>query len=156
MTTAILAAPGDGVHVHVERLIEICTGLRDVLKQEVDAVRSRAPDRIKALAPRKDVLALAYADELEAVRGARDALATLDPTLKSRFRQTMDAFRAAVEENARALWLAKTANEKLIQAVSEAVARKARPQTAYSRTGTYDGSGAPQSTAVPIALNQQV
>ena len=62
-----------------------------------------------------------------------------------------------VEANARALNAAKTAHERFIKSISDAVSAKAQPIKGYSSAGTYGLSAAPgHNGAPPIALNETI
>jgi hypothetical protein len=141
----------------VEGLIDVMGRLGALLRREIAAVRDRAPERVGAMMEEKQTLATAYADRMRELR--RDAAKTgkIQPGLMARLKTAGEAIRPVIEENARALKATKTAHEKLIKAVSDAVVRKHLPVVNYSKTGAYgQRSSTYRQDAVPIALDQQV
>lgn len=141
----------------VERLIDVIGRLADLMRQEVAALHERAPQRISGLLAEKERLAGAYADEMNLLRGEPGPIRTVEPGLIDRLKAAGESFRAVVEENARALYVAKTVNEKFVRAVSEAVKERARPAINYSSTGSYAGPArASSGEAVAVAVDQSI
>lgn len=135
----------------IDGLIELFATLGGLLAEETAAVRARDYGRLKSLCERKGRLAEAYGAQLQELGESRAG--ALEPGA-ARLRASARELLAVLESNARILNAAKVAHERLIKAIGEAVAAKARPAGGYSRSGAY-GSAGPRAT-VPIALNQSI
>jgi hypothetical protein len=141
----------------VDGLIELFATLGGLLAEETAAVRARDYGRLTSLSERKGRLVESYGTRLHDLgeNGARAG--ALEPGLAARLRASAREFLALLEANARILNASKTAHERLIRAIGDAVAAKARPASGYSKTGSYGSVEARTSrAAVPIALNESI
>jgi hypothetical protein len=146
-----------GVSDHASILIDLFARLRAVLEEETAAVLARDFAQIEALTESKQRLTAAYGHEVQILREAQERGDGLEPRLAARVRAAAHGFMSALEINTRTLSGSKTAHEKVIKSISDAVTAKARPASGYSRTGAY-GADAPSAnkSTVPIALNESV
>jgi flagellar biosynthesis/type III secretory pathway chaperone len=155
MTTMTITAHSSTTSDRVERLIAVLDRLGALLAEEIDAVRMRDYGRIGDLGEQKDRLAQSYRERMRDLREHASNADEVEPRLAARMRDSLKSFLGVVETNARALGAARTAHEKFIKGVSEAVAEKARPVKGYSSAGTYGAPTArPRADSLPIALNE--
>ena len=162
--TTIAAAPVPRISARartaadrVDSLIELFGTLGRLLAEETAAVRARDYGRLESLSERKSQLVDSYGTQLHDLRENGARADALEPGLADRLRAGAREFLGLIEANARMLNAAKTAHERLIRAIGDAVAAKARPASGYSKTGAYGSAGARSSrAAVPIALNERI
>ncbi len=164
MTATALAAPDGIAHItasptstseRIERLISVLDRLAALLSEETKAVRGRDYVQVDALSETKGLLAQNYGERMRELNEYANDDDDVEPGLASRMRDSLKAFLGIVESNARALGAARTAHERFIKGVSEAVAEKARPVKGYSSAGTYGiATNRPRLDSVPIALNE--
>lgn len=141
----------------VKRLITVLETLSHVLDHETQAVRRRDYTSLGPLSQQKSRLTDNYGEQLRDLSANAPAAGDLEPGLAQHFRQTLKRFLRLVESNARALNAAKTAHERFIKSISDAVAAKAQPVKGYSSAGTYGlKASSGRAGATPIALNQTV
>ena len=152
--TARIVARATTPDDRLERLLELLDTLSKVLDDETQAVRRRDYASIDALNERKSRLTESYGQQVQDLSANAPAAEDVEPQLAGRFRSRLRSFLTMVEANARALNAAKTAHERFIKSISDAVAAKAQPIKGYSSAGTYGLSAAPhRNGAPPIALN---
>jgi len=141
----------------IETLIDVLAQLSTLLGEETAAVRARDYRRLEGLTERKGQLAATYGRALGGLAPHHRAGRGIEVRLSARLRTRAREFMASLETNAHALGAAKTAHERLIRSISEAVAATARPARGYSRSGAWRAGGRPGRTEmVPIALNRKV
>ena len=141
----------------LERLISLIETLSKVLDDETQAVRRRDYASIDALNEQKSRLTESYGEQVRDLSTNAPANGNVAPGLADRLRDRLRRFLGLVEANARTLNAAKTAHERLIKSISDAVADKAQPVKGYSRAGTYGiGAASGRAGAPPIALNETI
>lgn len=141
----------------LERLISLIETLSNVLDQEIQAVRRRDYASIDGLNEQKSRLTDSYGEQVRDLSTNAPAEHEIEPRLANRLRQCLRGFLGLVETNARALNAAKTAHERFIKSISDAVAAKAQPIKGYSSAGTYGLSAAPgRNGTPPITLNETI
>ncbi len=141
----------------LERLISLIETLSKVLDDETQAVRRRDYASIGVLNDQKSRLTESYGEQVRDLSANAPASGEVEPRLAERLRVRLRKFLGLVEANARALNAAKTAHERLIKSISDAVADKAQPVKGYSNTGAYGVSTAvSRSGSPPIALNETI
>jgi len=143
-------------HQWIEGMLEVVQRLSTLLATEIDAVRERTPQRVADLAAEKEYLALTYSDQVKALKSNPGMLAKAEESRLGRLRGAIDGFRRVVNENARVLGTAKTANERFIKAVSEAVSERTRPAVTYSKSGVLGLTSRGSAGGLSIALDQSV
>lgn len=153
--SARVTAHPTGATERIEGLISVLDRLADLLSQETQAVQGRDYIQVDALSERKNRLAQSYGERMRDLSEHSGDDDNVEPSLAIRMRESLKTFLGIVETNARALGAARTAHERFIKGVSDAVAEKARPVKGYSRTGGYGIATHQQRTdSVPIALNE--
>ncbi len=141
----------------LERLISLIETLSHVLDQETQAVRRRDYGSIDALNEQKSRLTDSYGEQVRDLSANAPAEDEIEPRLAHRLRDKLRGFLGLVEANARALNAAKTAHERFIKSISDAVSAKAQSIKGYSSAGTYGLSAAPgRNGTPPIALNETI
>jgi len=138
-------------------LITVASRLVDLMAQEIASLREMKIAGIADLQPEKELLVRAYTEHSRALEAAPGQLATVAPAIKQELRHTLERFRTAVGHNERALRAAHDANGRLVEAIVDAVARKRRPSTTYTNTGTLNrrGVGEPH-LSIPLAVDRRL
>jgi len=156
---ALPAAGGEPANLvpRVEGLIDLLGRLAVVLGEEIESIRARQVDRLQPLLERKEALTASTQREMGALGAHGPVGARLEPALRDRLGEALARFRTTVEENARALGIARTAREKLIHAIGDAVRRHRRPVTQYASDGKLARHATTRrDEGVSIALDQKV
>lgn len=155
--SARVVAHATTVDDRLERLLDLLETLSKVLDDETQAVRRRDYASIDALSERKTRLTESYGEQVRDLSANAPAAGEVEPGLAGRLRRSLRGFLRMVEANARALNAAKTAHERFIKSISDAVAAKAQPIKGYSSAGTYGLGATPgRNGAAPIALNETI
>ncbi len=144
------------LHPRIEALIAVGSRLIELMEREIAILRDMRPGDVASLQGEKDALAGAYETHLAALRDEPVLLAALAPPLKDELMRVAMRLNATVAENARALEAARTANERLLKAIVDAVAAERERATGYSQTGARlrpaAGRAAPVSLSVDTRL----
>ncbi len=155
--SARVSARATTANDRLERLISLIETLSRVLDDETQAVRRRDYASIDALNERKSHLTESYGEQVRDLGANAPAAGEVEPGLAHRLRHSLRGFLGLVEANARALNAAKTAHERFIKSISDAVAAKAQPIKGYSSAGTYGlGAASGRNGPPPIALNETI
>jgi hypothetical protein len=153
--TAAALAHNDSARI--ESLIDVVARLAAVLGEETAAVRARDYRRLVALSDQKGRLAESFGRRLGELGRAGPDAPPIEPQLGARLSALVREFTGLLETNARTLGAARSAHERLIRSIGEAVAAKARPVRGYSQSGGYRAEAPSDRTQMlPIALNQKV
>jgi hypothetical protein len=144
------------LHPRIEALIGVGSRLIDLMEREIAILRDMRPGDVTELQDEKGSLAAAYETHLAALRDEPVLLAALAPPLKDELVRVAMRLNATVAANARALDAARTANERLLKAIVEAVTADRARNSGYSRTGATarqaSGRAAPVSLSVDTRL----
>lgn len=130
-------------------LIDLTERLTEVMAREVEHLRAMRSSEIATLQEEKARLAAAYAGAFETVRENPAAVTDAEPRLRGVLKEATASLQATVEDNVRAITAAKALNERLIRALSAAVAETLMPVAAYTSTG---GTAPPASAAGRVSL----
>ncbi|KLN60307.1 hypothetical protein WH96_14145 [Kiloniella spongiae] len=150
--TAIQHTPETTVH----SVIATVKGLVSVMSREIELLRAMKIKEMSQLQEQKLVLVNAYEQGSSQLKKDPSFMQHLDPLLKGELRDVIQLLNTTVTENETALLAAKTSNERLMQAVVEAVQeQQVKSSTSYSQTGVLAAQKA-QSTqsTTPMHLNQ--
>ena len=144
-------------NVAVRDLISICTSLIGLLEQETTLLREMQAGEINSLQDQKSTLALTYQQQIRDLAGDPQCFRAVEPVLRDELRSALEAVNTATVDNERALRAARTANEKVIQAVVDAVAVNDSESATYGRDGSLNlADGATGAPPAAISINQQL
>lgn len=154
MTTAPKTHNAPEATVH--SVIATVKGLVSVMSREIDLLRAMKIKEMSELQEQKLVLVNAYEQGSSQLKKDPSFMQHLDPLLKEELRDVIQLLNTTVTENETALLAAKTSNERLMQAVVEAVQeQKIKSSTSYSQTGVLAAQKAQTAQATtPMHLNQ--
>ncbi|WP_299380697.1 hypothetical protein [uncultured Kiloniella sp.] len=154
MTTAPKTHNAPETTVH--SVIATVKGLVSVMSREIDLLRAMKIKEMSELQEQKLVLVNAYEQGSSQLKKDPSFMQHLDPLLKEELRDVIQLLNTTVTENETALLAAKTSNERLMQAVVEAVQeQKIKSSTSYSQTGVLAAQKAQTAQATtPMHLNQ--
>lgn len=137
----------------IESLIDLTSRLTSIINQEIGLLRAMRTTEIGPLQEEKARLATAYADAFQAVRKRPAVVKDADPGSREALKQATAALRVALDENVLAVHAAKDVNERLIRAISDAVAQTKDTAPVYTATGA---SAAAAAGAVSLAIDQRI
>ncbi len=154
MSTALKTKEFPETTVH--SVIATVKGLVSVMSREVELLRAMKIKEMSLLQEEKLTLVNAYEQGTSQLKNDPSFMQHLDPLLKSELRDVIQQLNTTVKENETALLAAKTNNERLMQAVVEAVQQqKSKNSTSYSQTGVLAAQSAQSAqTSAPMHLNQ--
>ncbi len=154
MTTATAIQNTQETTVH--SVIATVKGLVSVMSREIELLRAMKIKEMSQLQEQKLVLVNAYEQGSSQLKKDPSFMQHLDPLLKEELRDVIQLLNTTVTENETALLAAKTSNERLMQAVVEAVQeQQAKSSTSYSQAGVLAAQKAQSTqTAAPMHLNQ--
>ncbi len=139
----------------IETLIELSDRLARLLVRESEHLRAMRVNNLAALQEEKANLAAAYSGAFESVRANPSAVKSAAARMRKSLKDATSGLKGKVADNMIALSAAKVLNERLIRALSEAVATTLMPIAAYTATG----GTAPTSSAtgrVPLAIDNRI
>jgi len=134
-------------------LADIAGRLADLMAREIDILRSSHPGEIAGLQEEKAALVDALAPTFDAVREKPDLVGKAAPGVRRAVKAAITRLREVSDENVRAIRVAKMFNERLIRALSEALAEQTAPP-AYTASGA--ASTAKPPGGVRMAINDSV
>lgn len=138
-------------------LIRVASQLIEVMNREVEILRQMRPNDIEPLQQEKVALSALYEERVRELAAEPNALQTIGPALRQEFADVASRFNQAMADNERALHAARTAHNRLIQAVIAAVEEiQMRPQ-GYAADGAKPGTGvAGRQASGPLALDTRL
>ena len=117
----------------VERVLELTTGLADIVRRETGFLRDRAQADVAALQPEKIRIANDYAMHAQAIHQRRDMIDRAPAERVSKLKSAMIDLDRALAENIEALTAARSVSEGLIRMVANAMTERAAPTLGYGR-----------------------
>lgn len=137
----------------VDDAIAAMERLTETLDAETDAVRAHDVTRATELLPRKSAEGDAYA---AAIRMLRDtgALALAVPEDLEDLALCRDRLNAALNDNVRALEIARTASQKVFDVIAETAQRAGGNVEGYTQTGI--NRRRPAGRAISVALDGKI
>jgi hypothetical protein len=128
-------------------IIVISQSLAELLTVENTALREHRPDEVQNLLSKKEELSRAYESRITglAEHTGPEVMATVDSTLKSQLRASVQRMQVLSAENTTLLEVAMEVNRRVLHEVTEAV-KSTSNQTGYTRSGTmgYPAQGRSQ------------
>jgi hypothetical protein len=139
----------------VESLIRITGRLVELMQRETEHLDGVRLDQIEALQQEKAALAANYDAAVRALANQGEVLKVIAPALKDELAAAARAFDRAAAENLRRLAAARTAHDRLVKAIVDAVTEK------RSAGSPYAASGGPARVrlapgAVSVALDRRL
>lgn len=142
---------------HMESLIEVAGRLITIMTQELDVLHAMHPAELERLREEKDRLTAAYEEQYRTLAQNRDAIELVSPAIRQEFETVARRFSATLAENGRVLAAAKTAHERVLRAVVEAVKESQGAQRGYSGSGERNAPMGEGGTApVSLSLDQRL
>ena len=142
-------------HSQIDTLIELSGRLSRLLARESEHLRGMRLNNLAALQEEKAKLTAAYSGAFETVRANPSAVKSAETGMRKALKDATSGLKDKVAVNMSALSAAKMVNERLIRALSDAVATTLMPIAAYTATG----GTAPTPTAtgqVPLAIDNRI
>ena len=137
----------------VDEAIATMERLTETLDAETDAVRAHDVSTAAALLPRKSAEGAAYAAAIQTLRDT-GALALAMPEDLEDLALCRDRLNAALNDNVRALQIARTASQKVFGAIAQTAQRAGGSVDAYTHAGINRRT--PTGRAVPVALDGKI
>jgi uncharacterized protein (DUF885 family) len=139
-----------------DNLIHVTERLASLMKQEVALLRGNRARDIMALQGDKESLAAVYQRMMQDLQADPGLLDGLEEDRRTAMLQAAHSLEAAAADNAIALHSALQANQRLMQAIADAVRDQRSENLPYARNGRIS-SGALAGACTPtasLALNQ--
>ena len=138
-------------------LIMVASRLVVLMQREIAILHEMKVADIADLQPEKELLVRAYMEHCRALEEAPGQLASVAPAIKQELQHTLERFRTAVGHNERALRAAQEANERLVQAIVDAVNMKQSEAATYTSAGTLNRRDAGKSRgSTPLSVDQRL
>ncbi len=142
-------------HSQIDTLIELSDRLSSLLARESEHLRTMRLNNLAALQEEKANLAAAYSSAFQSVRANPSAVKRAEGGMRKALKDATSVLKENVADNMSALSAAKMLNERLIRALSDAVATTLMPNAAYTATGGT--APTPSATGrVPLAIDNQI
>ena len=125
------------------------------LIEENTRLKSLRPGAIADLQDEKVKLVRAYEEHINWLGDNPAMLEDADSSLKERLRQTAEELVGVMVENVRAIGAAKAANERLVSAISNAVAEKRAALQPYAPAGPGVGRQQRPGPVLSLALDRR-
>lgn len=119
----------------IDLMVSLTERLADCLAQELDLLGHRRIEGLAELQREKTRLIGAYETEVKLLRQSKDGLAALAGDRKQAMLQAAERLKRMVADNERALRAAKTVNDRVLQAIVEALERERGQPVGYGRRG---------------------
>ena len=133
--------------------IDLTNRLAAVMTREAELLRAMRSSEIAALQEGKAALAAAYAGALGVVRKNAAEVNAAGPGRRQALEEATAGLKRAVDDNLRAVNTARTVNERLIKALSAAVAETRLPVATYTAAGT---SAAAPAGQLSLAVDNRI
>jgi flagellar biosynthesis/type III secretory pathway chaperone len=138
----------------LELLITLTERLADCLAQELTLLGNRRIDGLAELQREKSRLIGAYETEVKQLRQNQDGLVG---ERKHAMMQAAERLKRLVAENERALRAAKTVNDRILQAIVDALERERGQPVGYGRRGRPPANAARRSGGIgAVALDERL
>lgn len=130
--------------------VETIHSLTEVMDQEVALLNNMQIHDSAPLQERKITLVNSYESSVAILKDHPDLLTQTDDALRVMLKTALTALNTAATRNATALDAAKTAHERMMQAVSKAIQQKTAKGTGYSRAGQINKPSALRPGSVHV------
>lgn len=140
------------IGVSVPDVITLTARLAQLLAQEVDLLQAMKVSGIEPLQEEKQLIVSALQRQKIYIEQHPEALELIGAQEREELRSVVEIFDAVLAENFRRLQMARAVNQKMVEAIADAVAES-------QSNGVYDQKGqadVPTGEAWSIALNKTV
>jgi flagellar biosynthesis/type III secretory pathway chaperone len=138
-------------------LIGATNRLVEVLDREVVLLHEGKPQALATLAPEKARLLQVYEANAAGLRNDPSVLKSANPKEKDEVMTAATKLERAIQNNMRALEVARDVNRRLVDTIVQAVTDEQTRGRGYSQTGTGASSAGPRrGEAVSIAFDQRL
>jgi len=139
---------------NADNLIVMTDRLSQLMEQEVELLRGRRVDDVKALQTNKESLANLYQRIITDLQQNPAALDELDDLRRERLKQAAARLQGAATGNAIALRSAIEANHQLMEAIAAAIRDQSNEHAPYMANGRVaHGNGAQAKQNLSVSLN---
>jgi flagellar biosynthesis/type III secretory pathway chaperone len=140
----------------IDDLIAITSRLSDLMHRETTMLGEMRGGEIASLQEEKHTLAVAYEREMKRLDEHPEEFATVEPEKQAKLLEQVGVFKEVAVKNERVLHAARETNQRLLQAIVEAVTEQ-RARHGYSATGAAENAAASDSAAgLSLSLDQQL
>lgn len=140
-------------------LVALTERLSNLLAEENTLLAASRTRDVAGLQADKAKLATAFESQIARIGRQRGLLDEIEPNLKRKLSRVMARAKAMIAENARALRAARDTNQKLLNAIVNAVTERNGKLDVYTATGGRSASlyGArPIAQAVSLSIDQRL
>ncbi len=138
-------------------LLTLTTRLIDVLRGEIDLLRSMEPNRMQELQRDKMVLAAAYESAVVRLKNLPEDADPVDPDLRKDLQAATEVFHKALRANERALSAAREASQRLLNHIVAEVERQSGNSGGYISSGAVATLAGGRPTApLSISVDQRL
>ena len=128
--------PG-AANASAQSVVEIMRELTSLLSREVDLLRAMQIREFGRLQDRKATLINAYEQQTNDLRGDPSFAKTIDPLLRDELKDVTERMTAVVRANEQAISAAREINNRVAEAIIDAVQSTNPGNAAYSDKGGY-------------------
>jgi flagellar biosynthesis/type III secretory pathway chaperone len=139
-----------------EGLIDIASRLIVVLERETALLREMKAGEIGALQPEKTRLIAAYEERSRGLNAHGQSLGVLEAAVRQELRETISRFDDAAKDNALALRAAHQANERLMQAIVDALNQQRNRAEGYGADGAHTGVEPSLNDRVALTFDERL
>jgi hypothetical protein len=136
----------------VGELLAITSRLIACMEREVELLQAMRPQDIGALQLDKTALADAYEAQLRALNAAAEGDEVVSPTLREELLRATERFQNVLTENVRAIKAVKTAHDRVLRAIVDAVEQKRGRSAGYTAMGAAPGNHRSAAAAAPVSM----
>jgi hypothetical protein len=136
-------------------LMTLMKRLGQVMDHERAILRSMRLDALPDVQEEKLALAEAYEIELARLRCSPEALAALEPMVRTQLHEAMRSFQETVTANLNALLAAQTAVEKVMRNIGDSLARSAAG-LGYGARGQASENGTVGAQVISVAFDRKL
>lgn len=137
-------------------LIEIASRLIVLLERETALLRAMKAGEIGALQPEKSRLIAAYEERTRGLSAHGEELGFLEAAVREELHDTIARFNEAAKDNALALRAAHQANERLMQAIVDALSQQRNRAEGYGADGARTGVEASLNDRVALTYDERL
>ena len=136
-------------------MITLIRQLEDVMARENQALKAMQMEEVEALQDDKSLLTEAYEIEMRKLRSDPAILGSLDDNVRSTLDDAIRSLQATSRRNANTLEAAKTVIERLVQRLSDSIA-KSSPGRNYGLASGTQFAGQTSGKVIAVAFNHAV
>ncbi|MCA6116646.1 hypothetical protein J6524_17325 [Bradyrhizobium sp. WSM 1738] len=133
-----------------EELMEVMSGLLDIIERETELVRAGNVREAMRLEEKKGDLSRRYMITVENLKNGQKYLAQVAPELLATLRHHHDTFRAMLQINLTVLATAHAVSEGIVRGVNTEIQRKTIPST-YTASGQRTAPGPRNITPLSVS-----